>query len=228
MIAMNFLDNPVWYALLQSHKAFALQYGNCKFYDPSFCPFGAFDGPPDIEESLAAYSIVCPDFYIVGEKPLLPSSVALKNELICLQYIINESIENEATSAEPILLNGIYEKELINLVNLVQPGFFKSKTSLLGKYYGIFADDKLVAVTGERMQLDGFTEVSAVVTHPDYTGKGFAKNLVAHTVNQIIAQHKLAFLHVNQNNQAAIRLYERLGFVMRRKISFWHLVRNGG
>jgi hypothetical protein len=35
----------------------------------------------------------------------------------------------------------------------------------LGNYYGIYKDDQLVAVTGERMQMGDFIEVSAV--HPD-------------------------------------------------------------
>jgi GNAT superfamily N-acetyltransferase len=31
------------------------------------------------------------------------------------------------------------------------------------------------------MQMGDFIEVSAVITHPDYLGKGYAKQLVAHT-----------------------------------------------
>jgi len=65
--------------------------------------------------------------------------------------------------------------------------------------------------------------VSAVVTHPDFVGRGFAKQLVAHSVNKIFDQGKLPFLHVTESNVAAIGLYEKLGFRTRRKISFWHL-----
>lgn len=112
---------------------------------------------------------------------------------------------------------------LSTLVNEVQPGYFKKKTNLMGDYFGIVSDEKLVAVTGERMKMNAFTEVSAVITHPSYTGRGFAKQLVAHTANQVFDENKIPYLHVAETNLGAIRLYEKLGFKTRRKISFWNL-----
>jgi predicted GNAT family acetyltransferase len=73
------------------------------------------------------------------------------------------------------------------------------------------------------MKMNDFTEVSAVVTHPFYTGKGFAKQLVAHTANAIFDENKIPYLHVAETNFGAIGLYEKLGFRTRRKISFWNL-----
>jgi predicted GNAT family acetyltransferase len=84
----------------------------------------------------------------------------------------------------------------------------------------------LVAVTGERMKMESYTEVSAVVTHPEYTGRGFAKQLVAHTVNQIFNENKTPFLHVAESNVFAINLYKKLKFKRRRKISFWNIERS--
>jgi ribosomal protein S18 acetylase RimI-like enzyme len=117
-----------------------------------------------------------------------------------------------------------HKNDLFNLVNLVQPGYFKSKTSFMGSYFGIFKDGQLVAVTGERMKMNVYTEVSAVVTHPGYTGRGFAKQLIAHTTNKIFSENKLPYLHVAETNTGAIKLYEKLGFYTRRKISLWNLV----
>lgn len=116
-------------------------------------------------------------------------------------------------------------KALFDLVNLVQPGYFKEKTALLGNYYGIFEKGELIAVTGERMKMADFVEISAVVTHPEHTGKGLAKQLVAHTANAIIEQGKMPYLHVVESNEGAIKLYEKLDFITRRKISFWHIVK---
>jgi predicted GNAT family acetyltransferase len=110
-------------------------------------------------------------------------------------------------------------------VNLVQPGYFKSKTVLLGDYFGIFKNEMLVAVTGERMKMNHFTEASAIVTHPDHTGKGYAKQLIAYAVNKIADENKIAYLHVAETNTGAIALYLKLGFVTRRKISFWNFVK---
>ena len=75
------------------------------------------------------------------------------------------------------------------------------------------------------MKMDACTEVSAVVTHPGHTGKGYAKQLIAHAVNNIFAQNKIPYLHVAATNTAAIKLYEKLGFGTRRKISFWNFIR---
>jgi hypothetical protein len=54
-------------------------------------------------------------------------------------------------------------REDLGLVKIVYPAYFKSKTATLGNYYGIYKDNQLVAVTGERMQMNDFIEVSAVI-----------------------------------------------------------------
>jgi predicted GNAT family acetyltransferase len=111
----------------------------------------------------------------------------------------------------------------LGLVTIVYPEYFKSKTADLGNYYGIFKDDQLVAITGERLQMDAFTEVSAVITHPEHTGKGYAKQLVAFTANAIFEQNKTPFLHVAKTNISAVKLYQKLGFETRREISIWNI-----
>ena len=60
---------------------------------------------------------------------------------------------------------------MLALINLVQPGYFLPGTKMMGDYYGIWQNGELVAVTGERMRMHGLTEISAVVTHPDFTGR---------------------------------------------------------
>ncbi len=112
--------------------------------------------------------------------------------------------------------------ELFDLVNMIQPGYFNNKTSDLGKYFGIYKNEKLIAVTGERMKMNEFTEVSAIVTHPEHTGKGYAKQLIKQITNQIFNENKIPYLHVAESNIGAIKLYEKLGFTTRRKISFWN------
>jgi predicted GNAT family acetyltransferase len=112
---------------------------------------------------------------------------------------------------------------LYQLINHVQPGYFKEKTPLLGNYYGIFKGQQLVAVAGERMKMDHFTEVSAIVTHPGHTGRGYAKQLIQCCANQILKEQKTPYLHVTETNTHAIRLYENMGFRTRRKISFWKI-----
>jgi predicted GNAT family acetyltransferase len=113
--------------------------------------------------------------------------------------------------------------EVYDLVSLVQPGYFQRKTFMLGNYYGIFKERRLVALTGERMKTDDFTELSAIVTHPEHTGNGYAKQLIAEAAGNVFASGKSPYLHVAESNDSAIRLYEKLGFTTRRKMSFWHI-----
>src|SRR4051812_48216984 len=220
----NKLDNPVWYSLSETHSEFAIDYGNTKFYNPDYCPFAGFIDPENIADAIEQYSALSDNFFIVGEKPQVSNSVKIAKELVCLQMIIREKIEL-SVDIEIVKLTENHNEELCALVNLVQPGYFKTKTPLLGNYFGIFKENQLVAITGERMKMNDFTEVSAIVTHPDHTGKGYAKQLITHVVNAIFEENKTPFLHVVESNIGAIKLYEKLGFVTRRKMSLWNITK---
>jgi len=218
------LDNPVWHSLSEAHKKFSITYEHLKFYTPEHCPFGGFYIDGDLSTEIDEYAKLTDSFFIVGKKPIFSDKIVLKHELVCLQMIIEKRIDLNFKEAI-VRLNDKFNSQLFDLVNLVQPGYFKRKTMMLGDYYGIFENDKLIAVSGERMKMNDFTEVSAVISHPLHTGKGYAKQLVAFTVNRIFDQNKMPYLHVAEGNVAAIRLYQTLGFKTRTKISFWNLVK---
>lgn len=224
-IEENKLDNPVWNSLSETHTEFAIDYNGTKFYNPDYCPFGGFIQLESTKDAANQYASLADNFFIVGEKPEIDNSLKIIKELICLQMIVYEKIQIPI-EAEIVKLTEEHNDELLYLVNLVQPGYFKNKTPLLGEYFGIFKDNQLIAITGERMKMNDFTEVSAIITHPDHTGKGYAKQLIAHVVNRIFDQNKIPFLHVVESNIGAIKLYEKLGFVTRRKISFWNISKN--
>jgi ribosomal protein S18 acetylase RimI-like enzyme len=226
-IDLQKLDNPVWNSLSETHRALAINYNKSKFYDPSYCPFGAFSNGDDVSEGIEEYSKLTSDFFIVGRQPQFPEKQFLKKELVCLQMICEEKLAFNRKDHIVTLTSTSESAALFDLVNKVQPGYFRNNTNKLGDYFGIYNDDMLVAVTGEWMKMDEFTEISAVVTDPQYTGRGFAKQLVAHSVNKIFAENKVPFLHVAASNLAAIALYEKLGFKTRRKISFWNLTTAG-
>lgn len=219
------LDNPVWNAVSEIHSRFSIDYNGTKFYNTDYCPFGGFIDIESTKEATFQYSSLTNSFFIVGIQPALPDSLKIEKELVCLQMIISQKIELPI-DAEIVELTKDHNEALCNLVNLVQPGYFKNKTPFLGDYFGIFKNQQLIAITGERMKMTNFTEVSAIITHPDHTGKGYAKQLIAHVVNRIFDQNKIPFLHVVESNIGAIKLYEKLGFVTRRKMSFWHISKN--
>ena len=219
----NKLDNPVWHSLNEMHSEFALVYNDLKCYKTEFCPFGGYENNTDISKQIDEYAKLIDNFFIVGQKPEFSEKLILQKELVCLQMVIENKIDLEIKE-QIVRLNDKYEGELFNLVSLVQPGYFKRKTIQLGSYYGIFKEGALIAATGERMKMNNFTEVSAIVTHPDHTGKGYAKQLVNYTVNKIFDENKVPYLHVSETNSGAINLYHKLGFETRRKISFWNFL----
>ena len=216
------LNNPVWYSLSESHQKFAVDYGGIKFYHPDYCAFGGVENAKDIATHLEEYSIIANEFFIVGEQPILSNKLRFKKELVCLQMVIEKRIELAITENITLLTNE-HTTALFDLINLVQPGYFKFKTPLLGNYSGILKNNQLIAVTGERMKMNDFTELSAIVTHPNHTGQGYAKQLIAHAANNIFDQNKTPYLHVVETNIGAITLYKKLGFITRKQISFWNI-----
>jgi predicted GNAT family acetyltransferase len=108
--------------------------------------------------------------------------------------------------------------DMLHLVELTKPGPFAAGAIVLGSYLGIRCAGKLIAMAGERMRFDGFTEISAVCTHPEYRGCGYASSLVRALVRQIIARGETPFLHLYSDNTTAAALYTKLGFTQRRTL----------
>jgi predicted GNAT family acetyltransferase len=112
------------------------------------------------------------------------------------------------------------------LTALVYPEFFRPRTVTLGTYLGIYVDGRLASMVGERMRIDGYQELSAVCTHPDYTGRGYAARLLAELVNASFDRGAIPFLHVGRGNDRARALYERLGFRERIDVGLWSVRRS--
>jgi predicted GNAT family acetyltransferase len=114
---------------------------------------------------------------------------------------------------------------MIALANVTQPGPFGPRTIELGHYIGVRRQGALVAMAGERLRLDGFTEISAVCVEPAHRGHGFAAELVRSLASSIAARSEIPFLHVFSSNHAAIALYRKLGFTLRRRMHLAVLIR---
>ena len=110
--------------------------------------------------------------------------------------------------------------EALALATLTQPGPFFRKTHLLGGFVGVKHGGRLVAMAGERLKPEGFTEVSGVCTHPDFRGRGYAGALIGAVAQRILERGQVPFLHVYAHNTAAIVLYETLGFRFRSEMTF--------
>lgn len=217
------LDNPVYHSLNESHEKFCFNFGDTKFYNPEVASFG---GAAELsrEKDITEYVKICDDFLIFGAKPDLGNFKTELSRLVCDQYVLENPIHLDLTE-EIIELKEENHEELLTFVMKFYPYYFKARTPELGRYFGIFKDHKLVAVTGERMQMNDMTEVSAVITDTDYLGKGLAKQLVTFVSGKIFEDGKTPFLHVAESNTGAKRLYEKLGFMHRGTINLWGVKR---
>ncbi|GAA2551639.1 hypothetical protein GCM10010435_22280 [Winogradskya consettensis] len=75
-------------------------------------------------------------------------------------------------------------------------------------------------MAGERLRPPGWTEISAVCTDAAYRGRGLATRLVRAVAAGIRARGETPFLHTGAANTTAIRLYESIGFELRRSTTF--------
>lgn len=216
------LKNPVWHSLYETHNKFLITYDGVQFYHPDVCIFGAFFDATKTAKALNEYAKIAESFFLVSEKetPLIDTEhVFLDKKIDGCQMVLENLVDIEITE-KIILLTDEYIDEIYDLIWLVMPGFYRKRGFEMGKYFGIFKDHKLVSVTGQRMQSDDFIEVSGVVTHPDYTKRGYAKQLVAFTTKEILKKQKTPILHTNKGNPA-IGLYEKLGYKLTRDMNWW-------
>lgn len=225
---LNQLDNPAWQALTSRHAHFAIGEPQAKRYRPDIVSFVAFASAKDeYAASLDKWINLGESFFIIGDQPPLPAGWELQHELVCSQMVCTSPIRPADDRPSIHVLGAGDSDEMYALISQVQPGYYLPDTRMMGNYAGIRQEGKLVAMAGERMQLNGLTELSAICTLPGFTGRHYAQHLITHLVNRNIAEGHIPFLHVSQTNQRAIGLYERLGFVHRRFISFCLVKKTG-
>lgn len=216
------LKNPVWYALQETHKKFRIAFDGAYFYNPEINNFGAFFDETKTADASNKYADKTESFFFVSENqtPIIDSEkINLSKKINGCQMVLDNLIDVNITE-EIVLLTDKHIDEVYKLIWLVMPGFYQKKGFEMGNFYGIFKQNKLVAIAGQRMQTDDFIEVSSVVTHPDYTKRGFAKQLIYHTSKEIIKENKLPILHTNKGNPA-IGIYEKLGYKLTRDMNWW-------
>jgi len=222
---LSLLDNPVWQSLHTDHSGYAEGSSTLLRYPSHVLPFIACEDPKKANlNDIERWATIGEKFYLVGDLPPVPPNWVLHPKLDCMQMVWTKSenlIPDKLIEIEQLEEND-YDS-LLELVNFVQPGYFYRETPSLGRYFGIKRHGQLLAVAGERLSLPGFTEISAVCTHPGYTGRGYAKQLLIHLIRLNVHEKSTPFLHVLYSNTRAISLYEMLGFKHRRSMAFWPL-----
>jgi ribosomal protein S18 acetylase RimI-like enzyme len=232
MTDTTLLDNPAWSALTTAQAPFAQGAPEAKRYLPGILPFAGFPAAGGANGSLPSSAAAGLDpfiaagetFYIIGSRPPLPAGWTVELALPCAQLLAPENLYCMPQPTEEILLLKDSDRaEMYALINGIQPGYYHPDTPRLGDYCGIRRNGRLIAMAGERMRVTGFNELSAICTHPEYTGHGYAQQLIAWLCRRQQAAGITSFLHVSLANERALRLYIHLGFRHRREIVFTRL-----
>jgi ribosomal protein S18 acetylase RimI-like enzyme len=218
------LDNPVWSALSSADNHLNIGNDVVKYFSADISPFvGIANWDEKHQQELLHYLPADRSFAVMVAESFKLNDALETVFTTTLNQLVFENLKSKYSTEmfeniQP--LGDEYIPEMLELTALTKPGPFYEKTNAFGNYVGIFQDNQLVAMAGERLHLNDYTEISAVCTHPTQTGKGFGSLLVAYLAKKIIDNGQTPFLHVRKDNVGAIRVYEKVGFVVRKEMNF--------
>ncbi|GAA2488375.1 GNAT family N-acetyltransferase [Streptomyces longisporus] len=222
----HLLDNPAWAALTGPHASFAERVGRAARYRQDVAPFYAVTDTGDPRAWADLATLVGPGGTAsvrgVTEAPAGWEVLRTGHGVQLVDTRLRAEPDPEAVRLGPDDV-----PEILDLVARTQPGPYLPRTVEMGTYLGIRHSGRLIALAGERLHPPGWTEISAVCTDPAYRGRGLATRLVRAVAAGIKERGERPFLHARATNADAIRLYESLGFTLRRRTVF-SLVRPTG
>lgn len=222
------LDNPVWHSLRGPLSRFASRHSSEELihFDPEVSVFSAVDKIDEPGWNRIA-ELVGVEGFCGLFRDVIPASPDGWEEHFrapCLQMVARDI--PAPSGLDVVDLGADDVSEMLALAELTEPGPFSKRTFELGRYIGLRRDGRLLAMAGERFRMPGFVEISAVCTHPDARGEGLAAELTLNVAESIRAGGDQAMLHVLESNENAIRLYQKLGFTVRRSVDVvfaqWH------
>ena len=224
-MAAHPLDNPIWTSLHTRHAGVARVSANVVRYPEDIAPFVAVAN--DKADAAAGLVTLVPDgdtAFGLGPLPPLGREWRLKDGIMLSRMMCERELPVE-DGPDILPLGDEHRDDVLALTALVYPHYFRRRTMALGRYLGIYQDGRLAAMAGERMATPGFQEISAVCTHPDFVGRGYARRLMAWLGNDILAGGRIPFLHVSYQNERAKRMYDAMGYRERITIEHWSLRR---
>lgn len=218
MADIQLLDQPMWSALTTAQSHFAVGDGLARAYLPAIGPLSGL-----AEQSSAAYEdlhrLASPNgiHVLFLHEPPMPRAgwTLIRGGLVDQMIYTGSSLDVASHPAGMRLLAAADVPAMVALATLTEPGPFRDRTHELGTFYGIFEGERLLAMAGQRMHVPGFVEVSAVCTHPDARGRGYARILMSEVMKVILDSGDTPFLHTFADNHSAIRVYHALGYEKR-------------
>lgn len=219
------LDDPVGESLRGAHAHLARRLGRAATYLPGVATFSAVSADPDAAEwgdlaRLLGRGELADMFSAPAAPPPDWEPVFVLDGLQMLWPGGGDLGDPRDRDGGVVELGADGVPEMLDLVARARPGPFRPRTREMGTYLGIRENGRLVAMAGERLRPPGWTEISAVCTAPEARGRGHAARLVRALAARIEARGERPFLHVAEENAGAIALYERLGFEVRKRVTF--------
>jgi len=223
---LHVLDNPAWSALTGPQRTHGEVAGPVARYHPEVSAFGAFADVPAPPDWAALAALVGPGAVVITTgctgTPPEGWEVEYDGEAVQLtgERLVGAPAPALPAGVEVVTLGAADATDMVELVALTRPGPFAPRTWELGGYVGVRRDGRLVAMAGERMRPVGWAEISAVATRPDHRRQGLGELLVRQVAAGIAARGEVPMLHASTDNTTAIRLYEAMGFTLRRHTRF--------
>ena len=210
------LDMPAAGALKTRHQRFAQVEAGAMRYDPGIVPFSVVD--PDDPMALGRL-VKTGEVAVFLQAATVQTPPGFKAELRA--DVVQMTADPQPFGAEDsriIELTANDAPAMLALATETRPGPFTLRARDLGTFWGIKENGKLVAMVGERMSLPGWSEVSGVCAAPEARGKGYARLLSLKVMGEIANRGDQAFLHAWTTNEAAIGLYQSIGFTTRAEL----------
>lgn len=218
-MAAHRLDNAVWHSLNGPRRALGEHAPHAARFDADVSPFAAIADEPTAESWTDLARLVAPGVALLFRHEIdAPPEWETKYSFPGVQMVAARVASVDDDHDGIVELGPADVPEMLALVAATQPGPFGTRTVEFGGYVGVRRSGRLVAMGGERLRLDGYTEISAVCTDEQHRGEGLAARLVRVLVQRIDDRGEQAFLHAAVDNEPAIKLYDKLGFDVRTTI----------
>ena len=212
------LDHPARAALLGPHAHLAERRGRVLRYPVDVSPFLAFPDDPTDADWHDLADLAGPGATVALAGVPVPPGWEIVTSGAGVQLVDDGVVA--APDPDAVVLGPGDVPDMLALVERARPGPFRPRTIEMGTYLGIRWRGRLVAMAGERLHPPGWTEISAVCTDPEHRRRGLATRLTRAVAAGIRARGEAPFLHASATNVTAIRLYESLGFRLRRASTF--------
>ncbi|WNM27053.1 GNAT family N-acetyltransferase [Demequina capsici] len=213
-MSLSELDHPAWHALSGAHRPLAIRHGAAARYRPSIGAFAALPPGAGSRDWADLATIAGADEVVfLGLPHEVPDGWDELARFETVQMIAPHGFGRPHDDV--VRLTADDSAEMLELATATRPGPFFAESHLFGAYYGVRDGGRLVAMAGERLTTDAWTEISAVCTRHDHRGRGLATRLIETVADGIREAGRRPFLHTGIGNVTAQRLYAHLGFERR-------------